>query len=285
MSPMRSNLRLIGIVTSAFCAVGISAAQAQSVPDFSSNGVGWRVAGNVDNTGLAEVPENPGNGFISHHPDWPYAQNVVNRVGDFTNPNLTPWAAGVLEERARKVMAGGIPFIPNSRCWPGGVPGMHFFPASVFYLQTQDQVWILNNRGEVRRVFMNVAHRDDPGYSWYGESIGHYEGGGTIVIDTIGQDDKGPIDRYNTPHTHELHVIERHTLDADRMNVRVVTTIVDPGAFKVPLKGMINYGRATVRGSPEPAEWEEYVCNENSDEYFIPEEELVPVPSATRRDF
>ena len=285
MSSMRSNLRLLSIVTAAFCTIGGAAAKAQTIPDFSSNGIGWRVAGNVDNTGLAEVPEDPGNGFISHHPDWPYAQNVVNRVGDFTNPNLTPWAAEVLEERARKVMAGGIPFIPNSRCWPGGVPGMHFFPASVFYLQTEDQIWILNNRGEVRRIYMNVSHSEDPGYSWYGESIGHYEGSDTLVIDTIGQDDKGPIDRYNTPHTRQLHVIERHTLDAERMNVRAVSTLVDPVAFHGPLKGMINYGRATERGSPEPAKWAEYVCNENSDEYFIPEEELVPVPSATRRDF
>jgi hypothetical protein len=285
MSRTHTQILMIGIAYAVLSGAAASAADSTTIPNFSSDGIGWRVAGNVDNTGLAEVPEDPGNGYISHHPDWPYAQNVVNRVGDFTNPNLTPWAAGVLEGRARKVMAGGIPFIPNSRCWPGGVPGMHFFPASVFYLQNEDQVWILNNRGEVRRVFMNVPHREDPGYSWYGESIGHYEGGDTLVIDTIGQDDKGPIDRYNTPHTRQLHVVERHALDAERMNVRVVATMVDPGAFKVPLKGMINYGRSTVRGSPEPAKWEEYVCNENSDEYFIPEEELVPVPSATRRDF
>ena len=262
------------------------AAESEMIPDFSSGGVGWRQNNpNGDNTGFARIPGDPGPGPVDHHVDFPYAQNVVNRVGDFTNPNLTPWAAEELEARARPVMEGAIPFIPNSRCWPGGVPGLHFFPASVFYLQTEDQVWILNNRGEVRRVYMNVPHSENPGYSWYGESVGHYEGGHTLVVDTIGLDDKGPIDRYNIPHTRDLHVVERHIINADRTEVRVEMTIDDPGAFKEPWRGMMVYGRATQRGSEEPATWEEYVCNENSTEYFIPEDELVPVPSATRRDF
>ena len=256
------------------------------VPDFSSAGIGWRQDNpSGDNTGFMTAPEDTGPGPIMHHPDWPYAQNVVNRVGDFTHPALTPWAAQVLEERARKVMAGGIPFIPNSRCWPGGVPGLHFFPAPVYFLQTPKEVWLLSNRGEVRRIFMDVPHSADPGYSWYGESVGYYENGDTLVVDTIGMDDKGPIDRYNTPHTRQLHVVERFTMNPGRTRLVVAVTMEDPGAFTVPLMGRIEYERATERGGEEPAQWEEYVCNENSEEFFIPAEELVPVPSATRRDF
>jgi hypothetical protein len=63
-------------------------------------------------------------------------------------------------------------------------------------------------------------------------------------------------------------------------------TISDPGVFTMPWKGRIEYGRGRERGQPDvPAFWHEYACNENSIEYFIPEEELVPVPSAARRDF
>jgi hypothetical protein len=258
------------------------------VPDFSSAGIGWRQENEgpqADNTGFNMAPGETVPGYISHHPDWPYAQNVVNRVGDFTSPLLTPWAAKTLEERARKVMAGGIPFIPNSRCWPGGVPGLHFFPAPIYLLQKPNQVWLLSNRGEVRRIYMDVPHSENPGYSWYGESVGHYENGNTLVVDTIGQDDKGPIDRYNVPHTKAIHVIERFTMDAERSETIVDITVEDPGAFTKPLHGIIRYGRATERGQAEPAQWEEYVCNENSEEFFIPAEELVPVPNAVRRDF
>jgi hypothetical protein len=258
------------------------------VPDLSSAGIGWRQENQgpeADNTGFNMLPGETEPGYISHHPDWPYAQNVVNRVGDFTSPLLTPWASKVLEERARKVMAGGIPFIPNSRCWPGGVPGLHFFPAPIFFLQKEKQIWLLSNRGEVRRIFMDVPHSEDPGYSWYGESVGRYENGNTLVVDTIGQDDKGPIDRYNVPHTKAMHVVERFTLNEDRTELMVTMTVEDPGAFTRPLKGAMRYGRATERGDPTPAAWEEYVCNENSEEYFIPEEELVPVPNDKIRDF
>lgn len=256
------------------------------VPDFSSAGRGWRQDNpGGDNTGFNPIPGDPDTRLVLHHPEWPYKQNVVNRVGDFTSPLLTPWAAKTLGERARKVMAGGIPFVPNSRCWPGGVPGLHFFPAPIYFLQTENVVWLLSNRGEVRRILMNQKHSENPGYSWYGESVGWYENGTTLVVDTIGQDDKGPIDRYNVPHTKDIHVVERFTMSADQSEMIVTITVEDPGAFTQPLKGMIRYEPATERGRPDPAVWEEYVCNENSQEFFIPEDQLVPVPQATRRDF
>ncbi len=133
-------------------------------------------------------------------------------------------------------------------------------------------------RGEVRRIYMNVEHSDAPDFSWYGESVGHYEGGDTLVIDTIALDDNGPIDRLNTPHTRQLHVIERHSLTDDGNRMRITFAVTDPGVFTQPWSAMVEHARETI-------EWIEYVCNENSVEYFIPESELVPVPSATRRDF
>jgi hypothetical protein len=156
------------------------------------------------------------------------------------------------------------------------------------YLQTPKEVWILNGRGEFRRIYMNVPHHQDAGHSWYGDSVGHYENGDTLVIDTIGLDDKGPIDRYTTPHTKQLHVVERHKVSPDKSKVEVTFTVEDPGAFTMPWKAMVTYERATQRdaaGNRVPAEWEEYSCNENSTEYFIPEAELVPVPHAEKRDF
>jgi hypothetical protein len=59
-----------------------------------------------------------------------------------------------------------------------------------------------------RHVFMNVPHTNNPAPSWYGESVGHYEGD-TLVVDTIGQNDKTFVDGYRTPHTTQLHVVER----------------------------------------------------------------------------
>jgi hypothetical protein len=50
--------------------------------------------------------------------------------------------------------------------------------------------------------------------SWYGESVGHYEGKDTLVVDTIGISTKTFIDNYRTPNTDQLHVVERLRLES-----------------------------------------------------------------------
>jgi hypothetical protein len=55
--------------------------------------------------------------------------------------------------------------------------------------------------GQVRHVLMNQPHPMQVTPSWYGDSVGHYEGD-TLVIDTVGVK-VGPfamVDMYGTPH-------------------------------------------------------------------------------------
>jgi hypothetical protein len=68
---------------------------------------------------------------------------------------------------------------------------------------------ILTSFGDVRRVYLADKHSANVKTSWYGESIGRYEGD-TLVVDTIGLDDRTLVDGFGTPHTKELHVIERY---------------------------------------------------------------------------
>jgi hypothetical protein len=56
---------------------------------------------------------------------------------------------------------------------------------------------------QVRHIYMDVPHSANPRPSWYGESVGHWEGD-TLVVDTIGQNTKTFIDNYRTPHTRKL---------------------------------------------------------------------------------
>jgi hypothetical protein len=53
---------------------------------------------------------------------------------------------------------------------------------------------------------LGVPHTVDPKPSWYGKSVGHYENGDTLVVDTIGLSDRTYVDNYRTPHTTKLHV-------------------------------------------------------------------------------
>src|SRR5436305_9038993 len=86
---------------------------------------------------------------------------------------------------------------------------------------------------QVRHVYMNVPHSARPKPSWFGESVGHYEGD-TLVVDTIGLNAKTFVDNYRTPHSEQLHVVERFRLidGGRRMEARI--RVEDPGAFNAP---------------------------------------------------
>ena len=66
----------------------------------------------------------------------------------------------------------------------------------------------------MRRIHLNVPHSANVKPSWYGESVGRYEGD-TLVIDTIGFTDKTFVDNFRTPHSEKLHTIERLRLVED----------------------------------------------------------------------
>src|SRR5258706_11548951 len=103
----------------------------------------------------------------------------------------------------------------------GGLAGVRVLdaypPAEPFYfLQRTNEIVVINPGGpEIRHIYLDVPHSKNIKPSWYGESVGHYEGGDTLVIDTIGLNDKTFVDNYRTPHTTQLHVVERWKLAPD----------------------------------------------------------------------
>jgi hypothetical protein len=138
----------------------------------------------------------------------------INRpVGDHTNPVLRPWAADAVKKRGDMVLAGhGFP-TPRNQCWPEQVPFM-LGNYGMQVIQQPDRVtFIYPYDHQFRQVRLNQPHPAEPAPSWYGDSVGHYEGG-TLVVDTVGIK-VGPysmIDWYGTPFTEALHVVERYRL-------------------------------------------------------------------------
>ena len=89
------------------------------------------------------------------------------------------------------------------------------------------------NAHSFRQIFMDGRkHPDDPSPTWFGHSIGHWEGT-TLVIDTVGLNDRFWLDSAGTPHTEKLHLIERYTR-TDYNTLQRVVTIDDPGTFTKP---------------------------------------------------
>jgi hypothetical protein len=90
-----------------------------------------------------------------------------------------------------------------------------FLEIGMQMLQQADKITFLYySNNQVRYVRMNQRHPAQVTPSWYGDSVGHYEGD-TLVIDTVGVKTDRPfamVDWYGTPYTQALHVVERYRL-------------------------------------------------------------------------
>jgi hypothetical protein len=256
-------------------------------PDFAANSsVGWIASGIGFGTDFVPPPSGPRP--VTNDPAHPYVTNAAAaatgkqptfRVADLNNPILQPWAKEKMRKANNDVLAGKLAFTADARCWPAGVPSFLLYPANpVRFVQTSKEVLMIwQQDAQVRRVYLNQPHSTNPKPSWYGESVGHYEGGDTLVVDTIGMNDKTYVDNYRTPHTTQLHVIERFKLINGGNTIEVNVHVEDPGAFNSPWDAIQRYRR--IENGP----WEEMVCAENNTDYF--NYDVVPLPQAGKADF
>ena len=232
------------------------------------------------------LPPLSGPGPVTFDKSHPYVRNntvgqPTFRIGDLTNPILQPWVVARMKRDNDEVLAGKVAFTARASCWPAGVPGYLVFGCgarTVYFVQTAKEVVMINEGDQqVRHIYLNVPHSARPKSSWYGESIGHYENGDTLVIDTIGLNDKTFIDNYRTPHSDRLHVIEHWTLSADAKKLDVDIRVEDEGAFTTPWSARQVY----VYAPQGPIT--EMVCAENNANYYS--YNVVPIPVAVRPDF
>jgi len=113
----------------------------------------------------------------------------------------------------------------------------------VYFVQAPREVLMIwQGDHQVRHVYLNAQHSKNPKPSWYGESVGHYEGD-TLVVDTIGISEKTLVDNFATPHTAQLHTVERYRMSDDHLRLEVKLHVEDPGAFTTPWDAMQRYRR------------------------------------------
>ena len=249
------------------------------------------------------LPPESGPGPVMSPPDHPYVPNggadfagtnPTYRIADLSNPILKPWVVEQMKRANDDVLAGKVPFMARERCYPGGVPEWDIFrrvaPPMVFFVQSPKEVliiWLGDN--QVRHVYLNIPHSAHPKPSWFGESVGHYEGGDTLVVDTIGQNTKTFVDNYRTPHTEQLHVVERFQLIDGGMNMVVNINVEDPGAFTTPWNAVQRYARFTGNARRD-GRLVEFICPENNVSLFNSASDpsahdVVPIPQSDKPDF
>jgi hypothetical protein len=179
-----------------------------------------------------------------------YAQRPV----DPGKPEPLPWAQALLKERAENNAKDA----PGAHCMPRGITNAGaLFPyrlvqtASMLILLFEDDI------PSHRQVFLDGrSHPKDMDPRWMGHSVGHWEGD-TLVIDTVGFDDRSWLTAQGHPHTEMMHVIERfHRPDLGHLEIEF--TIEDPAAYAKPwiIKRVSDLDTKDEVG--------EYVCSENN---------------------
>jgi len=285
---MGASLAAIALVT----AVGYSwsAPAKDAIPQLGGGGMAWNV--NFWDY-ILDPPPGSGHGPIKTDPAYPYNSQIQNgrlfREGELQvsivntkDPILKPWAAKQMQETNDELLSGKrkLSFVAQSRCWPGGVPGQLLFLEPLYFLQTPKEVFMLWQRNSfVRHIFLSDKHSGNVKPSWFGESIGHYENGDTLVVDTIGLagGKNHFIDNFRTPHTDRLHVVERFTISPDSKVLTAIVKVEDPDTFNGPLTL-----KETWRRNDVPIE--ESVCAEDGGvDHF--QQNLYPIPVAAKPDF
>jgi hypothetical protein len=195
---------------------------------------------------------------------------TIHWLGDYSNPILRPHAAEVIRARNEFLMNGGLDLPSYSLCWPSGVPQILNMREPLQFLQTDDEITIIFQRDhQVRRVRLNQPHSENPGLTWYGDSIGHFEGN-TLVVDTIGQHTQTTVDKFDTPHSEQMRVVERFVLEPDGESMTVEVMVEDPATFTTPW-----YARATYSRDPGPIV--EVVCAENNKDASTGQDYPIPI--------
>jgi hypothetical protein len=150
---------------------------------------------------------------------------------------------------------------PHTRCKPSGGPRQFLTPYGVEILDVPElqRVFIMDIGGPhtFRVIFMDGRpHPKDLTPSYYGHSVGRWEGD-TLVVDTVGLNERMWIDRGQAPHTEQLHLTERFTR-TDMNSMTYELTVDDPGAYTA------TWSRTSQMRFNPNAELFEFICQDNN---------------------
>jgi hypothetical protein len=260
---LKTWVRLLGLVGLAGTAAAQQTMTASPQPVFSPNArtawVGIGIGALLPVPGSpSPIGQDPAHPYISNDQSGVTGQQPTQRISDISNPNLKQWAKDLMKKDNDEVLAGKFAFTARSSCKPAGVPGFDvLLGGALSILQSPTEVtMIFSGNAEVRHIRLNASHSPNPKPSWYGESVGHYEGD-TLVVDTIALNNKTFLDNYRTPHTDKLHVTERWRLIEEGKKLEILMTIDDPGTFHQPFQALRQYNRVNRAFSED-------ICSENN---------------------
>jgi hypothetical protein len=170
---------------------------------------------------------------------WTPLFGITDPISPADQTPFQPWARALYDARQIHELE------PHTRCKASGTARQFQTPYGVEFVNLPDikRIFIFDIGGPhtFRTVYMDGRpHPADLEPSYYGHSVGHWEGD-TLVIDSRGFNESFWMDRRGMPHTTQLHTIERFTRkDAETITYEI--TVDDPGAYTATWKGGFELG-------------------------------------------
>jgi hypothetical protein len=180
-------------------------------------------------------------------------RTLDGQLPPFTPAGKAEWDRHIAAEKAGQPIADA-----PTRCLPHGIPRLMASPYPILIQQSPGLVSFIHEVAHnVRLIYLDEAHPKDLDPTFLGHSIGRWEGD-TLVVDTIGLNDKTQIDEEGITHSDKLHVVERFRKLDGGAQLEDLITIEDPVTFTRPWTTRRVYDwRPDIRLM-------EYVCEENN---------------------
>ncbi len=164
----------------------------------------------------------------------------------------------ILERRIRAKNRGAPEADSATRCLPHGMPRLMESPYPIEIVQTPGRITFLHEVAhEVRRIWLNRPHPQHPTPTFLGDSIGHWEAD-TLIVDTLGLNDRTFIDDEGSSHSTQLHLIERYRKTDGGAKLELLMTVEDPVTLEH------SYGYRRIYHWRPDVRPQEYVCEENN---------------------
>ena len=188
-----------------------------------------------------------------------YIPNIEARIGGpvpFTEAGQAAWDGRVMGED------------PTGYCQPSGPARVFHTPFPIQIMQTRGQVtFLFEYLHTYHRVFTDGREHPNPvDLSWWGHSIGHYEGN-TLIVDTIGMNDRTWLYTAGVQHSDQLHLTQVFELTGPD-TIQYTITYDDPDFFTEPWSVTSQFRRSEF-------DLLENICTENNRDinHFITGEE------------
>jgi hypothetical protein len=184
----------------------------------------------------------------------------VDKVAPFQ-----PWARALYLRRQRNLLADD----PAARCIPAGGPRQFQMPNGVQFVEQKDLGRILVLSGGNNRNWRVISTDGRPQgqpaevvLSYYGNSVGKWENKDTLMVDSIGYNERFWFTNGGLPHTEALHLVERLTR-SDLNTLKYDVTVEDPRTYTRPWTASFTLSWVADQ------DIQEYFCEENAESAFV----------------